>query len=165
MNYFMRPTTLMRTSPGSSIVGYDATTKVRSFTQTTVDTKLGEEQISTNKDDLKKMSKDDLVEHIQYQILHHHALSEQRNMLWVLLNKAEASRTLVTLQLEELADDKDDLKHEHSQLRQEASSLRQRLEVRMRSARSPRQDTFDSTTDDPRRDERRGERREPLRRL
>jgi hypothetical protein len=142
--------------------------QVVAVTQTTVDTKLGEEQISTNKDDLKKMSKDDLVEHIQYQILHHHALSEQRNMLWVLLNKAEASRTLATLQLEELADDKDDLKHEHSQLRQEASSLRQRvreLEVRMRSARSPRQVTFDSTTDDPRRDERRGERREPLRRL
>jgi hypothetical protein len=68
--------------------------QVVAVTQTTVDTKLGEEQISTNKDDLKKMSKDDLVEHIQYQILHHHALSEQRNMLWVLLNKAEASRSL-----------------------------------------------------------------------
>jgi len=129
--------------------------QVVAFTQTTVDTNLGEEQISTKKDDLKKMSKDDLVEHLQYQILHHHALSEQRNMLWVLLNKAEASRTLATLQLEELADNQGDLRHEHSQLRQEAASLRQHeleLEVRMRSARSPRQVTFDSTTDDPRRE-------------
>jgi hypothetical protein len=59
-------------------------------------------------------------------------------MLWVLLNKAEASQTLATLQLEELADDQGDWRHEHSQLRQEAVSLRQRvreLEVRMRSAR------------------------------
>lgn len=142
--------------------------QVVAFTQTTVNTNLGEEQISTKKDDLKKMSKDDLVEHLQYQILHHHALSEQRNMLWVLLNKAEASRTLATLQLEELADDQGDLRHEHSRLRQEAASLRQRvreLEVRMRSARSPRRVTFDSTTDDPRRDERRDERRESLRHL
>jgi hypothetical protein len=44
--------------------------QVVAFTQTVVDTKLGEEQISTKKDDLKKMSKDDLVEHLQYQILH-----------------------------------------------------------------------------------------------
>jgi hypothetical protein len=43
--------------------------QVVAFTQTTVDTNLGEEQISTKKDDLKKMSKDDLVEHLQYQIL------------------------------------------------------------------------------------------------
>jgi hypothetical protein len=146
--------------------------QVIAFTQTTVDTKLGEEEISIKKDDLKRMSKDDLVEHLQYQILHHHALSEQRNMLWVLLNKAEASRTLATVQLEELADDQDDLRHSHSQLRQEAASLRQRvreLEVRTRSTRSSRQVTFDSTMDNPRRDEhrdeRREERRESLRRL
>jgi hypothetical protein len=54
--------------------------------------------------DLKKMSKDDLVEQLQNQILHHHAILEQRNMLWV-LNKAETSRALATLQLEKLADD------------------------------------------------------------
>src|SRR4029077_11051193 len=93
--------------------------QVVAVTQTTVDTKFGEEEISSKKDELRRMDKDGLVEHLQYQILHHHALSEQRNMLWVLLNKAETSRALAALQLEELADNQDDLKHEHGQLRQE----------------------------------------------
>ena len=68
------------TSPGSFIAGYDATTKVVALTKTTVDTKPSKEQISTKKDDPKKMSKDDPVEHLQNQTLHHHTLSEQRNM-------------------------------------------------------------------------------------
>jgi hypothetical protein len=122
--------------------------QVVAVTQTTVDTKFGEEEISSKKDELRRMDKDGLVEHLQYQILHHHALSEQRNMLWVLLNKAETSRALAALQLEELADNQDDLKHEHGQLRQEAANLRQRireLEVHSRSSRPLRQATLDST--------------------
>ena len=42
-----------------------------------------------------------------------------QNMLWILLNKAEASQTLATLQLEELADDQDDLRHEDDPRRDE----------------------------------------------
>ena len=101
------------TSPGSFIVGYDATTKTRSYPNHSR-RQAWQRTDQYEKDDLKKMSKDGPVEHLQNQILHHYALSEQRNMLWVLLNKAEASRTLAMLQLEELANDKDDLRYEHS---------------------------------------------------